>query len=376
MENNQNEIKRGLKDVAACETRVSFVDPSGQLYLAGYNIDVLVGRIRHAEAIYLAWFDALPNRKELADFETALISEMTLPDAIIERLRSYPMESHPMDVLQTEIPHLGMYDPDYNDNSEAANRRKAIRIVAKVPTIIASLNRIRNNEPLITPDKKLDFASNFLYMFLGKKPDELETEVINRYMYLHLDHGLAASTLVARATVSTQSDMYSGVTSGIGTLKGKFNGGASERVRGMLDGIESVEGVEAYIQNRLDTKKRIMGFGHRIYEAEDPRTKHLRELCDDLCKRENKMDLFKKAQEIVYVVLNKKNLRPNVDFYASTILDALGIPAVYSTTFFAASRVTGWVAHIIEELGQRILIRPTSRYIGKYGKEFVPIDKR
>ncbi len=376
MESNQNEVKRGLKDVAACETRISFVDPNGQLYLGGYNIDLLVGRIKHTEAIYLAWYDDLPNRKELSDFEKLLISEMTLPDEVINRIKSYPSKSHPMDILQSEVPHLGIYDPDYNDNSETANRRKAIRLVAKVPTIVASLNRIRNNEPLIAPDKELDFASNFLYMFLGKRPGEVESEVINTYMYLHLEHGLALSTFVARATISSQSDMYSGVTSAIGALRGKFHGGASERVRGMLDDIENIDDVESYVQKRLDAKKRILGFGHRVYKGEDPRVKHLQALCENLCKREDRMDLYKKSQEIAYVVLNKKNIHPNVDFYAATVLDALGIPAEYCTAFFTTSRVAGWVAHIIEELGQRILIRPTSRYTGKYGREFTPMDKR
>ena len=376
MEESQEEIKRGLKGIAACETRISHVDPKGQLYYAGYNTDVLVGRVSFAEAIYLTWFDNLPNQKELSDFESSIISEMNLPEAVIKRLKSYSNENHPMDILQSEIPHLGMHDPDLRDNSDSANRKKAIRIVAKVPTIIANLNRIRNNEPLIPPDEKLDFASNFLYMFLGKYPDELERETINKYMYLHLDHGLAASTFVARSAVSTQSDMYSGVTSALGSLKGKFHGGANERVRGMLNDIKNIEDVEAYIQGRLDVKKRIMGFGHRIYQADDPRTKHLRELCENLCRRANKLDLYKKSKEIEYVVLNKKDIRPNVDFYAATILDALGIPVTFSTAFFTSGRVAGWIAHIIEELSQRIIMRPTSRYTGKYGREFIPIDKR
>ncbi|MCW3975265.1 MAG: citrate synthase [Candidatus Bathyarchaeota archaeon] len=376
MEESQEEIKRGLKDVAACETRISHVDPKGQLYYAGYNTDVLVGRVSFAEAVYLTWFDNLPSQKELSDFESSIISEMNLPEAVIKRLKSYSNSNHPMDILQSEIPYLGMHDPDLGDNSDSANRKKAIRIVAKVPTIIANLNRIRNNEPLIPPDDKLDFASNFLYMFLGKYPDELERETINKYMYLHLDHGLAASTFVARSTVSTQSDIYSGITSALGSLKGKFHGGANERVRGMLNEIKNIEDIEAYIQGRLDVKKRIMGFGHRIYQADDPRTKHLRELCENLCRRANKLDLYEKSKEIEFVVLNKKNIRPNVDFYAATILDALGIPVTFSTAFFASGRVAGWIAHIIEELNQRIIMRPTSRYTGKYGREFISIDKR
>ena len=376
MEESQEEIKRGLKDVVACETRISYVDPKGLLYYAGYNTDVLIGRISHAEAIYLIWYDNLPNRNELTDFESSIISEMNLPEEITNRLKSYSLEFHPMDILQSEVTHLGMYDPDLKDNSESANRKKAIRLVAKVPTIIAYLNRIRNNEELIPPDDKLDFASNFLYMFRGKYPDELEKETINKYMYLHLDHGLAASTFVARSTVSTQSDMYSGVTSGLGSLKGKFHGGANERVRMMLNEINSIEDIEPYIQRRLDIKKRIMGFGHRIYQADDPRTKHLRALCENLCRRDNKLDLCEKSKEIEFVVLNKKDIRPNVDFYAATILDALGIPVTFSTAFFASSRVAGWIAHIIEELNQRIIMRPTSRYTGKYGREFIPLDKR
>ena len=355
------------------------MDPNGQLYYSGYNIDDIAKKVSYEEVIHLLWYDRLPNKKELSTLRAKLTSEMEVYEQVnraIEGMVLAPQDNHPMDILRSAVSYLGLCDPDVKDNSESANTRKAIRIIAKMPTIVANLHRIGTRKPIISPDPELDFASNFLYMFRGEAPDEEEAEAINRYMVLHADHGLNASTFSARVTASTFSDIYSAITSAIGTLKGPLHGGASERVLEMLDEVSSINEVEAYIEGMLDNKKRIMGFGHRVYRAEDPRAIHLREMSERLCQRTNQDHLYAKAHKIEDVVKRRKGIYPNIDFYAAMVTHALRVPSVYFTAFFASSRVSGWTAHILEQYKSNRLIRPTSKYIGSYGRPFVPIENR
>jgi citrate synthase len=376
IENHDRIVTRGLRDVAAAETKISFVDPLGALYYSGYDIDDLVGRVCYEEVVHLLLYNKLPTKNELEDFRVRLVSEMKLPKAIIESLKCAPLNAHPMGVLRTEVSHLGMYDPEGNDNSELANQRRAIRLAAKVPTIVAHLHRIRAEQEVISPNEELGFAENFLHMFRGTAADIDEKDVIDRFMTLHADHGFNASTFAARVTASTKADMYSAVTSAIGTLRGSLHGGASERVMHMLFDVSSVDEVEDYVQGMLDDQKKIMGFGHRVYVAEDPRTKHLRDISERLCYRIGRLDEYHKCKEIEAVVYQKKKIFPNVDFYAALVLHALGVPKEYFTAFFASSRVSGWTAHVLEQYSDAVLIRPTSKYIGEYGRTFVPIEKR
>lgn len=375
-ENQDRVVVRGLRDVAAAETKISFVDPNGALYYLGYNIDDLVERVCYEEVAYLLLHSKLPNKKELDNFRAQLISEMNLPEAIINSIKSIPLSSHPMEVLRTEVSHLSMYDPDRDDNSEKTYKKRAIRLVAKVPTIVATHYRLRTNQKLVAPNEDFGFAENFLYMFRGKPADSEEKKAIDRFMTLHADHGFNASTFAARVTASTNSGMYSAVTSAIGTLKGPLHGGASEKVMYMLDDINTEAEVEDYIQGMLDDQKRIMGFGHRIYQAEDPRTKHLREIAENLCHHTNSLSLYNLCIRIENVVHEKKKIFPNVDFYAAVTLNALGVPFEFFTPFFASSRISGWTAHIIEQYEDAVLLRPSSKYVGEYGRPFVPIEKR
>jgi citrate synthase len=374
--NHDRVVTRGLKGVAAAETQISFVDPAGILYYLGYNIDDLVEHVCYEEVVYLLLHSKLPTRNELDEFRAQLIAEMKLPEAAITCIRTAPPDSHPMEVLRTAVSHLSMYDPDWDYKSEEANKRRAIRLVAKVPTIVAALYRLRTNQPLVTPNEEFGFPENFLYLFRGKPADNEEKNAIDRFMTLHADHGFNASTFAARVTASTNSDMYSAVTSAIGTLKGPLHGGASERVMYMLDDINTEEEVEDYIQGMLDDQKRIMGFGHRIYQAEDPRTKHLREIAENLCKRTNNLNLYHLCIRIENVVHRKKKIFPNVDFYAAVTLNSLGVPFEFFTPFFASSRIAGWTAHVIEQYKDAVLLRPSSKYVGEYGRPFVPIEKR
>ncbi|MBN1245371.1 citrate synthase [Candidatus Bathyarchaeota archaeon] len=374
--NHDKVVTRGLRDVAAAETKISFVDPLGTLYYLGYNIDALVEHVCYEEVVYLILYGKLPTKNELDELRSQLISEMQLPEAIVNSIKSFPLTSHPMEVLRTEVSHLSMYDPDPDYTSEQANRRRAIRLVAKVPTIVSTLHRLRTNQQLVAPSDEFGFPEHFLYLFRGKPADSEEKESIDRFMTLHADHGFNASTFAARVTASTNSDMYSAVTCAVGTLKGPLHGGASEKVMYMLDDINTEAEVEDYIQGMLDDQKKIMGFGHRVYRAEDPRTKHLREIAENLCHRTNTLNLYNLCIRIENVVHEKKKIFPNVDFYAAVTLNALGVPFEFFTPFFASSRVSGWTAHVMEQYKDAVLLRPSSRYVGEYGRPFVPIEKR
>ena len=369
-------VIRGLKGVAAATTKTSYVDPLGYLYYSGYNIDDLVDRSSYEEVVYLLLHNKLPTKRELDTIKSELFSEMVLPEPVIERLKSASPDSHPMEVLRTEVSHLGEYDPERNDNSVAANHRRAIRLIAKVPTIISFLHRIRTKRNPVAPVREFGLAENFLHMFRERAADQEEKDAMKRFMILHADHGLNASTFAARVTAGTGSDMYSAVTSAVGTLRGAFHGGASESVMKMLSDINSLDEVEAYIQSMLDGNKKIMGFGHRVYKAEDPRTKHLRGIAERMCHQRDTLAIYNKCKKIQDTVHQKKGIFPNVDFYAALVMHALGVPNNYFTAFFASSRVTGWTAHVIEQYEDAVLIRPTSKYIGEYGRKFIPIEKR
>ncbi|MCW3997464.1 MAG: citrate synthase [Candidatus Bathyarchaeota archaeon] len=365
---------RGLRDVAACETKISFVDPYGALYYSGYDIDRLIGRVCFEEVVFLLINGKLPNRKELENIKAELNSEMKIPSRIIKKCAN--KKGHPMENLRTAISSLSEYDTAFEDSYESGNKKLALRLIAQVPTIVAGLYRVRKNKGIIRPKKDYGFAENFLFMFRGKLADKEEIEALDRFMILHADHGLNASTFAARVTASTLSDVYSAVVSAIGTLRGRLHGGAGERVMNMLLDVDNPEEVEAYIQGMLFDGKKIMGFGHRIYKKEDPRSRHLRKISKSLCLRIDRTDLYKKARAIQSVVHKERKIFPNVDFYASLVLNALGIPKVFFTPFFASSRIVGWTAHILEQYADAVLIRPTSNYRGAYGTKFVPIDKR
>jgi len=373
---NEKAVIRGLRDVAAAETKLSYVDPNGSLYYLGYNIDDLIGRVVYAEVAYLLAHKRLPKKQELDEFSRQLVIEMNLPDYIIESIKKAPRTCPPIDVLRTEVSHLGEYDPDSGDLSEAANFRRATRLIAQVPAIVAAINRIRLNKPPLTPKEDFGLAKNFLYLFKGEIPDETEASVIHRFMLLHADHGFNASTFAARVTASTNSDMYSAVTSAIGTLKGPLHGGASEKVMDMLDDIDLEQDIDEYIQGLLDEKKKIMGFGHRMYKAQDPRTKHLRGIVEEFVHRERSLALYNRCIQIENSVYEKKKIYPNVDFYAAVAMDAIGVSKQFYPLFFASSRISGWVANIIEQYEDAVLLRPSADYVGEFGKRFIPIEER
>ncbi|NOZ22590.1 MAG: citrate synthase [Planctomycetes bacterium] len=370
-------VVRGLEGVCAAETRVSYVDGvNGELFYSGYNIHDLADKVSYEEVIYLLWHDHLPNKEDLWEFKSKLVAEMRLPAQVIHAIELTPPGSHPMSVLRTGVSMLGMFDPDAQDNCAAANGRKAIRLVAAIPTIVANLHRIRTRQPVLSADPGLGVAANFLYMLRGTAPDEEEAKAMDLLMVLHADHGLNASTFAARVAASTETDMHSALTAAIGTLKGHLHGGANQKVMEMLVRIDGVGMVQDYIHGMLDEGHRIMGFGHRVYKTEDPRASHLRGVSQFLCKRAGQEHLYNISHRIEEVVKEAKGIYPNVDFYSATVQHALGIPKEFFTAVFAASRCAGWVAHILEQYRDNRLIRPTSKYVGKYGRKFAPLDRR
>jgi len=301
---------------------------------------------------------------------------MRLPGQVFELLRLAPPNANPMVVLRTAVSALGMFDPDGGQNSEAANLRKARRILAQVATIVAFLYRIRTDQAPLSADARMSFAENFFYMFTGRKPKELEREVIDSLLVLHADHGLAASTFAARVTVSTLAGMHSAISTSLASLKGPLHGGANRKVMEMLEEIGGPQSVNAYIEGMLASGQRIMGFGHRVYKTEDPRSRHLRKYSERLSRRAGTAHLFEISHRIEEVVLERKGIRPNVDFYSATVQEALKIPKEYFTCIFSVSRTAGWIAHVMEQFMDNRLIRPTSKYIGGFHRKFEPLKQR
>jgi len=269
-----------------------------------------------------------------------------------------------------------MFDPDGGENSPEANERKSRRLLAQTATIIAQLHRIRGKKPILSPDPRTSFAANFFYTFHGRMPDELEHRAFDTLLMLHADHGLAASTFTCRVTTSTLAGMHSALTAALAALKGPLHGGANRKAMEMLEEIGGPARVEEYIDGMLSDGKRVMGFGHRVYKTEDPRTKHLRELSDSLSKHVGLQNLHEICEHIEKVVKEKKGIYPNVDFYSATTQASLGIPKEFYTTIFAAARTAGWIAHIIEQFADNRLIRPTSQYTGGYDRKWAPVEKR
>jgi citrate synthase len=301
---------------------------------------------------------------------------MRLPSQVVEMLKLNPPNSHPMTVIRNAVGMLGALDPDAENNSKEANSRKAKRLLAQIPTIIADLHRIRQGKPLISPDPNFGIAENFIYMMRGVAPDPVERKAMDLLLVLHADHGLNASTFAARVICSTLSDMHSALVGAIGALKGPLHGGANQKVMEMLLQIQNVDMVKAYVEGMLANKQRIMGFGHRVYRTEDPRAAHLRQYSEMLCAKREMTHLYEISHRIESIVRESKGIYPNVDFYSATVQHALGIPPEYFTTIFVTARTAGWIAHIIEQYADNRLIRPTSKYTGELGIPFVPVEER
>jgi citrate synthase len=374
---NPNSPARGLEGVVAASTRLSDVRGDvGQLIYCGYDIDELAGRTTFEEVVHLLHHDRLPGRRELDELRATLSGFRDLPRAIKQIIQKFPKGTPPMHAIRTAISALGCFDTSADDESMHSQRRKALRLVAQIPVITAYFHRHRQGLPLIEPDPGLGEAANFLYMATGEKPNpEMESTMDVCYV-LHAEHGMNASTFAARVTIATLSDMYSAICSAIGTLKGPLHGGANEGVIKMLLEIGTPENVDAYIDDALAQKKKIMGIGHRVYKVLDPRAPHLQRMARILSAKIGEAKWIQMSERIAELMLQKKGLHANVDFYSATVYYSLGIPTDLFTPIFAVARTAGWTAHVLEQLADNRLIRPQSLYTGPVGLKVKPVDER
>jgi citrate synthase len=369
-------VVRGLEGVVATTSSISSIIDDNLTYV-GYSIDDLAENASFEEVVYLLWHRKLPNKDELNELTKQLAENASLPKGVIDHLKSLPIDkAHPMTALRTAVSMLGLYDEEADVINEEANYRKAIRLQAKIPTIVTAFSRIRKGLEPVEPRTDLSFAANFLYMLSGQEPSEVAEEAFNKALVLHADHELNASTFTARVCVATLSDVYSGITAAIGALKGPLHGGANEAVMKMLTEIGDIENVEAYIRNKLNNKEKIMGFGHRVYRNGDPRAKHLKKMSEKLTKLTGEPKWYEMSVKIEEIVTKEKAIPPNVDFYSASVYHSLGIDHDLFTPIFAVSRMSGWLAHILEQYSNNRLIRPRAEYIGPSKQSYVPIDQR
>ncbi len=392
MAESVNVKNMGLRGVTVADTRISFIDgEKGVLIYRGYRIEELARESSFLEVAFLILNGRLPGRKELKDFEDRVTAARKVPGFVMDVLKKFPVEASPMDVLQASVPILAMFDPDLENETREANVNMAIRLIARIPIIVASWHRIREGKDLLSPDDTLSLAGNFLWQLKGEKPDPEMAKDLDTCLVLHADHTFNASTFACREVVSTRAHMYAGVSAGIGALSGSLHGGANMQVMKMLFELENEKDIPGWIKNRLDSGGRIMGMGHAVYKTMDPRAKFLKEMGERLGEKtgqkvwhELSMQIEKHGVE-EFRKRSKDNIQPNVDFYSAPVYHIMGIPLDIMTPIFAMSRVSGWCGHIIEEKfaeaqEKPALYRPAAEYVGNYcgltGCEYESLDER
>jgi citrate synthase len=367
----------GLEDVVVGTSEICFLDGrQGRLLYRGYDIHDLAAKATFEEVVYLLWHGALPNQVQLDQLNNQLAQDRPLPSGVIDLLRLLPRDATPMDVLRTAVSALAMYDPELEEESPAANVRKAVRLTARIPTIVTSHHRLRTEQKLLEPDPGLNTAQNLLYMLHGRRSEEYAERTMDVALILHADHELNASTFAARVTAATLADMYDAITSAIGALSGPLHGGANEQVMLMLQRIEDPSQAATFIREALGRKERIMGFGHRVYRTEDPRATHLRQMSRELGERAGELKWWQMSRDIEEAVKELKGLHANVDFYSASAYFMLGIPIDLFTPVFACSRISGWTAHLLEQYANNRLIRPRAEYVGPTDVSYQPIAER
>ncbi len=376
------EVHAGLEGIVVAKTRMSkVIGDEGRLIYAGYDIHELAEQATFEEVAYMFWYCCLPNQRQAASFEDSLRNRRNIPFHVMDLIRSAPtLQSHPMSVLRTAVSALALGDPGSNDISQVSNLRRAADLTAKIPTIIAAHDRNRKGLEVIGPREDLDHASNFLYMLHGRVPTEIESRALNLYLVLLADHEFNASTFSARVTAGTQSDIFSAITSAIGTLKGPAHGGAAEATMQQLFEIGDVDNVEEWYRAVRAEGKRIYGMGHRVYKNEDPRAPHLRRAAAQLVEIADPRwfhiseKLYEVASQDPYMI--ERKIYCNVDYFSAPLLYALGIDPDLFTSIFAMARIVGWIGHLIEQYADNRLIRPRSEYVGFENLKWVPVDQR
>ena len=372
------QVAKGLEGVVAAATQLSDVQGLiGKLTYRGYDINDLADHSTFEETVDLLWYGTLPSAELLDKLTRKLIAARPLPHEVLEGMELFPKQASTMDVLRTVVSKLGMHDPDGVSNSVSANVRKSIRLTARMPTITAAWYNISQGRKPIPPRSDLSHAANFLYMLHGNEPTEHEARILDIALILHMDHGLNASTFVARSIASTESDMYSAISGALGALKGPLHGGANEAVMKMLLHLGDPSKVEPFFQDALARKQKIPGFGHRIYKTTDPRAEQLRRIALELADATGNhkwVELSEKMREVMR--RERPEIYVNVDFYSASVYYTLGIPIDLFTPIFAISRVAGWTAHVMEQLLDNRIVRPDSVYVGPKDQKYVPLDQR
>ncbi|MDB2259723.1 citrate synthase [Halorubrum ezzemoulense] len=378
-----DELKRGLEGVLVAESDLSYVDGEvGKLVYRGYDIEDLARGASYEEVLYLLWHGSLPTAAELDAFAADLAAEREVDDDVIETVRALAdAGERPMAALRTATSMLSAYDPDDEADAGEATLRQGRRITAKIPTVLAAFERVRQGEEPVAPDPDLSHAGNFLYMLTGTEPDDVSEETFDMALTLHADHGLNASTFTAMVIGSTMADVYSGVTGGIGALSGPLHGGANQDVMEVLHEVDaSSKDPVQWVKDARDDGRRVPGFGHRVYKVKDPRANILEEKLRDLAESSGDtkwLDYTTAIEEyLTEQGLVEEGIAPNVDFYSGSVYDSLGIPVDMYTPIFAMSRVGGWIAHVAEYQEDNRLIRPRARYTGPEDSEFVSLDER
>jgi citrate synthase len=370
--------EKGLEGIIASKTSISLIDgQNGRLFYQGIEINELAEHSTFEETIYLLWHGQLPTKQQLAELDRELKSQRNIPDDLVDVMRLLSKGATPMEVLRTVVSALSSFMPDSDDTSHEALVKHATRLTASFPTIVAAWERIRRDQEVLQPRADLGHAANFLYMLNGEVPNERAARVLDIALILQADHGLNASTFAARVTASTLTDIYSAITSAVGTLKGPLHGGANQGVMEMLKEIGSPERVNDWLDNALANKKKVMGFGHRVYRADDPRALILRRISKEVGEANNNTHWYELSEAIEELMGElKPNLPINVDFYSASTYNVLGIPTDQFTPIFAISRVAGWTAHVIEQIANNRLMRPESLYTGPMEVAYTPIDQR
>jgi citrate synthase len=378
MSEQKVEIKRGLRDVYIDRTKSSFIDGKiGKLLYRGINIDDLAQHSTFEETIYLLMYSELPTQPQLDAFNAELIATRAIPEDILS-LIEIVKASHPMDVLRTAISALSAFDPDTEDNSTEATLRKGIRLTAMAPTIVAAHARIRDGKDPVAPSTTLNAAANFLYMLFGEEPDPRDSRLIDKDFILHAEHGINASSFGARVAASTQADLHCAVTTGVGVLKGPSHGGAAEEVMKMALDIGEEANAEQYVKDLLGNGGRVMGFGHRVYRATDPRSFHLKDDAKELGERKGQPKWFSILESVTRSMepYSRRGICQNVDFFSGAIYYLLGIPDDLFISIFAMGRIPGWTVQVIEQFDNNILLRPRLQYIGEMDVPYIPMEDR
>lgn len=373
-------FSKGLEGVVAAQTKISFIDgEKGVLEYVGIPIGELASSSTFEETVFLLWNGRLPSKAELEEFGKSVRARYAMSAALEARLLATPKTAEPMHVMRTLVSSLGLDDPSPNATDLPGVRAKSLDVLAVVPTILAAFHRHRSGKPIVKPDASLGLAENFLYMLNGEKPTQTMAKAMDVCLILHADHGLNNSTFSARVVVSTLSDVYSALTAAVGSLRGPLHGGANEGVMKMLNEIPSLDATEKYVLDKLAKKDKIMGFGHRIYRALDPRATHLKVLAKQLATDTGNASLYEKSSKIEQVMgtaVAAKGIYPNVDFYSATTYHCIGLPLDLFTPCFVLARVGGWSAHVLEQLGDNRLFRPDADYVGPHDVRYTPMAQR